>query len=96
MKLIDAACEGKSTFVISWVLSYFTHNVSNSSIQYRLFDYFITAHPMAIYYLTCVILADETMKLRSLINYELVRYIFLIFMTKGNSTYIFKDWISIR
>jgi hypothetical protein len=95
MKYIDEACYGKPTFAIPWVLSYFTHNVVNSSVQYRLFDYFITAHPMAIYYLSSVIIAEETMKLVNMITHELVNYYFLIFMTKGTFTCTFKvlTWI---
>ncbi len=62
--LIEQTC-GKPHFVFSWIVTLFTHNIMNSPLQFRIFDYLITSHPIAIYYLTALILIDEVDKLSS-------------------------------
>jgi hypothetical protein len=60
---IDEYCYGRPSFAISWILTLFTHNILDSAVQFRLFDYFITSHPVTIFYLTAVIVIEETLKL---------------------------------
>lgn len=62
MRTIEEMC-GQPAFVLSWIITLFTHNIMNSQVQYRLLDYFITSHPLAIYYLTAAILVDEVTSL---------------------------------
>jgi TBC1 domain family member 20 len=63
MTYIDEYCYGRPSFAISWILTLFTHNILDSSVQFRLFDYFITSHPVTIFYLVAVIVIEETLKL---------------------------------
>jgi hypothetical protein len=51
-------------FVFPWILTFFTHNVTNTNKQFRMFDYIITTHPLAIYYITALILIDEVTYLK--------------------------------
>ena len=39
----------------SWVLSWFTHNIKNPFLVYRIFDYLLVAHPLAIYYMSAIV-----------------------------------------
>jgi len=52
-------------FVFPWIVALYTHNIMDSSIVYRLFDFFITHHPLSVYYLTANILIDEVLKLKA-------------------------------
>ena len=38
-----------------WVLSWFTHNIKNPCLVYRIFDYLLVAHPLAIYYMSAIV-----------------------------------------
>lgn len=44
--------------VISWILTYFTHNISNFEVMSRILDYLIMTPPYAVYGLSAVILCD--------------------------------------
>ncbi len=89
MTYIDEYCYGRPSFAISWILTLFTHNVLDSSVQFRLFDYFITSHPVTIFYLCALIVIEETSNLAKNNKY-LVRNIFFIFGMKEISSCIFK------
>ena len=45
--------------VISWVLTFLTHNVSNFDIICRIFDYLIVSPPYTIYIISALILIDS-------------------------------------
>jgi hypothetical protein len=47
------------TFVLSWIITYFTHDIKSSVIQYRIFDYLICSHPLSVYFLTALIVVDQ-------------------------------------
>lgn len=44
--------------IISWILTYFTHNVSDFEVMSRILDYLIMSPPYAVYGLSAVILCD--------------------------------------
>lgn len=52
-------------FVTSWLITFFTHNMSDIHKQYRIIDYIITSAPNTIYYLSATIITEEFVKLRS-------------------------------
>lgn len=62
-KTIQKYNDGDATYIISWILSCFTHNISNLFLQLRLFDFFIINHPLSIIVLTAYITGDEVQKL---------------------------------
>jgi hypothetical protein len=37
-------------FALSWILSWFTHNLTNINKIYRLLDFFICSHPLAVFH----------------------------------------------
>lgn len=38
-------------FALSWVLSWFTHNLTNITKIYRILDYLICSHPLTIFHI---------------------------------------------
>lgn len=38
-------------FALSWILSWFTHNLTNISKIYRIFDFLICSHPLAVFHM---------------------------------------------
>jgi hypothetical protein len=64
-EILQNTCDGKAVFVLSWIICLFTHDVMNSSIQYRLFDFFITHNPIAVYHVAANILIDEILKMNN-------------------------------
>jgi hypothetical protein len=67
--------EVRVDFVFPWIVALYTHNIMDSTIVYRLFDFFITHHPLSVYYLTANILIDEVLKLKAKNFNNLVRKI---------------------
>jgi hypothetical protein len=47
------------SFLLSWVITYFTHDIKSSVLQYRIFDYLICSHPLSVYFLTAFIAVDQ-------------------------------------
>ena len=39
-------------FVLPWILSWFTQSIKNSESVYRILDFLICSHPIAIYHLS--------------------------------------------
>jgi hypothetical protein len=52
-KLKSDLCDTYSPyFVLSWIVSWYTQSVKNNKIVYRVCDYLLCSHPIAIYHLT--------------------------------------------
>ncbi len=71
-ELVEQCCDARGDFVVSWILSLYTHNLTDDNVQFRLFDFFITHHPLSVYYLTVNICIDEIPKIKTKDNEELV------------------------
>lgn len=60
--LMNTCTDGLPTFATSWVLSLFTHCIESSSVLYRLLDYFVVSHPIAVYHMSAWIIIKEITK----------------------------------
>ena len=38
-------------YTLPWVLTYFTHDIKNTNIIFRIFDYLLFEHPASVFYL---------------------------------------------
>jgi len=43
-------------FALSWVLTWFSHSIDDLAISARLFDFFISSHPMAVVYMSVAVI----------------------------------------
>ena len=56
----DKFCgEGLCMFAAKWIISLLTHILNDTNTIYRLFDYFILSHPLAIHFLSAVLIKDS-------------------------------------
>lgn len=39
-------------FALSWILSWFTHNLTNITKIYRVIDFLICSHPLAVFHMS--------------------------------------------
>lgn len=39
-------------FALSWILSWFTHNLTNISKIYRIMDFLICSHPLSVFHMS--------------------------------------------
>ena len=62
---INKFANGECTYVLSYIISYFTHNIQNIFLQMRLIDYLIVSHPLSIFVLTSYFIVDEITKLKT-------------------------------
>ncbi len=63
IKLLNEYCYGKPSFALAWIITLFTHKISDIYIQNRLLDYFIVSHPIAVYYISALVLLEEIQKI---------------------------------
>ena len=49
---------GLCMFAAKWIISLLTHILNDTNTIYRLFDYFILSHPLAIHFLSAVLIKD--------------------------------------
>jgi hypothetical protein len=59
------------SFVLSWLITYFTHDIKSSVLQYRIFDYLIGSHPLTVYFLTALITVDHVKVLQKEKNLDI-------------------------
>ena len=64
-------CEGEASFIISYIICLFTHDVKNIFLQMRIFDYFLFSHPISVIVLSCLICIDEIKKLNKNYNIQI-------------------------
>ena len=65
--LIDY-CNSEIIFVIPYIVSLFSHNMSNLNMRYRIIDYLMVSHPITVYVMSSVIVIDEVTKLKAEYN----------------------------
>ena len=76
MKALKARMEYiEPYFALSWVLSWFTHNLTNIKKIYRVLDFLICSHPLAVFHMAAEIICGEIKKI--LDNPDLVKFNFL-------------------
>lgn len=46
-----AACETEPYFALSWVITWFSHDIRDTEVVKRLFDFFVVSHPLTPIYL---------------------------------------------
>jgi hypothetical protein len=52
-KLIEAKSDFPDPiYSLPWILTYFTHDINNLNMVYRIFDYLFMEHPLGIYFLS--------------------------------------------
>ena len=47
-------------YSLEWIIGWFTHTINEIQLVYRLIDYFICSHPLAVYYLAAVLIIEIT------------------------------------
>jgi Rab-GTPase-TBC domain len=47
-----AACETEPFFALSWVITWFSHNIRDTELVKRLFDFFVVSHPLMPIYVS--------------------------------------------
>ncbi len=47
-------------FSLAWIIGWYTHSIEDLQIVYRLFDYFLCSHPLAVYYLSALLIIEIT------------------------------------
>lgn len=57
-----------SIFALSWLLTWFAHNIETFNDITRLYDFFLSTHPLMPLYFTCSILMDENYVRSKLLN----------------------------
>ena len=57
-------CSCDCVFILPFVVSYFTHNIKDLFLRYRVLDYFMCAHPMAVYITSALICIDGVTKIK--------------------------------
>jgi hypothetical protein len=80
------------SFVLSWIITFFTHDIKNSVLQYRILDYLICNHPLAVYFLTALIVVDQIKLLKNNINLDISDF-FLHFQSIDLDSINFDDYI---
>lgn len=55
---------GLATFVFSWIVTLFIHDLKDFSQQMRIMDFLLTSHPIAAYVLTALIMINEVNSLK--------------------------------
>ena len=50
--MIDHICNANPTFSLKWILSFFGSSFDNIFFHYRILDYIICSHPLAVFYLS--------------------------------------------
>jgi len=76
-------CNSEVIFVIPFIVSLFTHNMSNLNKRYRIIDYLIVSHPVTVYVMSSVLVVDEVVKLKAEYNLKKLKNTFSFF--GGNS-----------
>ena len=71
---INKFSNGECTYLLSYIITYFMHNISNIFLQMRLIDFFIVSHPLSIFVLTSYFLVDEVTKLKTKYYSKLAAY----------------------
>ena len=61
-------CNSEIIFVIPYIVSLFSHNMSNLNKRYRVIDYLMVSHPITVYVMSSVIVIDEVTKLKAEYN----------------------------
>jgi len=61
-------CNSEIIFVIPYIVSLFTHNMSNLNKRYRIMDYLMVSHPITVYIMSSVLVIDEATKLKAEYN----------------------------
>ncbi|WBW72994.1 Rab GAP Gyp10 [Schizosaccharomyces osmophilus] len=62
LKKADVQCY----FALSWLITWFAHDISEISVVGRLFDFFISSHPSAVVYTCAQIVMDDRKKILDL------------------------------
>ena len=52
---LEEICESPY-FALPWIITWFTHNIDSISLQYRIFDYLICSHPIAVFVLSATVI----------------------------------------
>lgn len=73
---IEQRYNGNIAFAISWILTCFSHNITNNALVYRLLDYFIVSHPISIYHLSAWIIIEESKKVKKTMFNEMSLYVY--------------------
>jgi hypothetical protein len=81
------------SFVLSWIITYFTHDIKSSVLQYRIFDYLICSHPLSIFFMTALIVVDEVNIIKKNPNLELSDF-FVHFQNLDLDSLNFDDYIA--
>ena len=71
---INKYSNGECTYILSYIITFFIHNISNIFLQMRLIDFFIVSHPLSIFVLTSYFLIDEVTKLKTKYFSKLAAY----------------------
>jgi len=53
--------------LLSWVLTWFSHSIDDLSISARIFDFFLSSHPLAVVYMSAAVIVhrrEELLKCR--------------------------------
>lgn len=74
---------GLATFVFSWIVTLFIHDLKDVSQQMRIMDFLLTSHPIAAYVLTALIMVDEVMVLKGKNSLANLGKSFLNFFSKS-------------
>lgn len=61
-KIIDTLHDGLY-FTLSYVITFFSHNINDPETQMRIFDYILVSHPTAVFYMSAFIVLHEYKKL---------------------------------
>lgn len=62
-KFIDNILQGNPpVFFLEWILTFFTQNIQNIFLNYRIMDYLLVSHPLTIFAMIAFIVIDEAKK----------------------------------
>ena len=56
-------CNSECIFVVPFIISLFTHNLSDLNKRYRIIDYFLVSNPISVYVMSCVLVVEEINKM---------------------------------
>lgn len=60
--IIEDCCMSNPTFALTWVITYFGYIFDNIFFQFRILDYLICSHPIAVFYLSANLITLELNK----------------------------------
>ncbi|KAN0040738.1 hypothetical protein ACTFIV_003274 [Dictyostelium citrinum] len=66
ISMVDQQSQVQPMFAISWILTWFSHNLDELDSAARVYDYLLSAHPMASIYLSVGVITSQRETLLSL------------------------------